>query len=289
MSISRKTLPPKKVLSEVIPVLVPSLIAAVVSILLWYYYPTVFYSLIFLFIFPALISFLSGLVRGLFTNNWTSFRLSFQIMRGNYTTEKNIRLIKRIQVVISKLFWEQPQTYLGNFGMHMVNCLWLLKRADTFKNTMVFQGYFFFGGGIALGSYIFIDLKEKKPLNIHPIDDRRTAEKILIRHEYGHYLQSFSSGPLFIFKYGIPSIITQGWTEIDSDIRSDRRLLQEEKIMPMFTYPAKASPIHAKWYEYLTGLIIVSAGYYINEVNGVIGGSLIAMGLISILNLKKPL
>lgn len=288
MKESRKTLRLKKE-SEVFLVIIPLFIAAIVTTLIWRYSLTAFLALAFIFLFPVLISLLSGILRGLLTKNWSTLRLTFQIIRCNYISEKNIGFKKRLRIVLSKLFWEQPQTYLGNFGMHLINSLWLLKRADVLKNAMVFQGYFFFGGGIALGSYIFIDLKEKKPLNIHPIDDRKTAEKILIRHEYGHYLQSFSSGPLFLFKYGIPSVITQGWTEIDCDLRSDRHLLIEEKIMPVFTYPAKAMPIRAKWFEYLAIIIFTTTGFFINELNGIIGGSLIAMALLSILNLKKPL
>ena len=49
-------------------------------------------------------------------------------------------------------------------------------------------------GAITLGSYIIGD----QSIEVDPSNS-------LFQHEYGHYLQSQSSGPLYLFHYGIPS------------------------------------------------------------------------------------
>ncbi len=46
-------------------------------------------------------------------------------------------------------------------------------------------------------------------------DDQSTLE-----HEYGHYLQSQMSGPMYLFKYGIPiAVNNEGWYEDDATAR----------------------------------------------------------------------
>ena len=58
--------------------------------------------------------------------------------------------------------------------------------------------------GSTLGSFINITTDESIPMYkgklipyAHPV----------YAHEYGHYLQSKSSGPAYLFKYGIPSVV----------------------------------------------------------------------------------
>ncbi len=279
----------RKFLIELLLVIIPLVLGFGVLYGTFQLSPAICNALIFVFLIPITISALSGLIRGLLFRNWTTLSLTWKINTGVFISEPNLSFGKRLRIILSKFFWEQPQTYLGNFSMHLINSVWLLERGDKFKNTFVLQGYFFFGGGIALGSYIFIDLKDKSPINLHPMDERKNAEKILIRHEYGHYIQSKISGPLFIFKYGIPSVVMQGWTETDCDMRSDKILLLEEQIMPIFTYPKNLKPVKPRLFEFLVIVVAISTGYFFNEMHGVMGSSLIAMVVISMLNLKKPL
>jgi len=73
-------------------------------------------------------------------------------------------------------------------------------------------------GAITLGSYIIGD----QSIEADPNND-------LFQHEYGHYLQSQSSGPLYLFHYGIPSGCdalvndywdhTKHWSEQDANRR----------------------------------------------------------------------
>lgn len=52
-----------------------------------------------------------------------------------------------------------------------------------------------FSGGISLGNYVFVGTKKKD----------------IIKHEYGHTIQSKLLGPLYLFIIGIPSIV---WASI---------------------------------------------------------------------------
>jgi len=55
-----------------------------------------------------------------------------------------------------------------------------------------------FGGGISLGLFVFI----YKPIN--PDDAQHDG---LLRHEYGHCLQSALLGPLYLLFIGLPSFL----------------------------------------------------------------------------------
>lgn len=265
------------------------LLIVIMSSALWLLSSAIVITLLWIFFFPAVISLTSGLIKGLFFGNWDTFFFAIKIFLGNFIYEKNRNFPSGIITILSRLIWEQPQTFLGNFGMHIMNSVWLVKRIDTYKKALICQGYFLNGGGIALGSFIMIDLHKSAVVNIFPMDDRARAEKILIRHEYGHLLQSQASGPLYIFKYGISSVIMQGWTEDDADLRSDRELLITEQIMPVFgSHRNQKQPFNPRWWEFMIIPVMVFAGSQINGLHGITGGILISTMLISLLNLKKP-
>jgi hypothetical protein len=268
-------------------VIIATSLILLITIGLWFLSQAFLILLLWLMFFPLMFSFGSGLMKGILFREWDTLIFAVKITNGNFIYEKNHN--KGFLTIISRLFWEQPQTFLGNFGMHLLNSVWLIKRVDTYKRALVCQGSFLNGGGIALGSFIMIDLLDDPVVEILPMDDRKVAERILIRHEYGHLLQSISSGPLYIFKYGIPSIITQKWTEVDADMRSDNELLLTEHIMPIFNnhrYQTKA--INPKWWEYLITPAIIAGGFYYNDLSGALGGALLSTILITALNIKHP-
>lgn len=265
------------------------LIILILSTALWFLSSTIVIILLWLFFFPVAISLISGIIKGILYGTWDTFWFAIKIFLGNFIYEKNLNFPSGTLTIISRLVWEQPQTFIGNFGMHLMNSVWLVKRIDIYKRALICQGYFLNGGGIALGSFIMIDLNKSAVVNIFPMDDRVIPEKILIRHEYGHLLQSLASGPLYIFKYGISSVIMQGWTEADADLRSDHELLITEQIMPVFSSHRKLKqPLNPRWWEFLIIPLLVFASSQINGFSGVIGGILISTMLISLLNLKKP-
>lgn len=244
---------------------------------------------LWLFFFPFLLSLFSGIIRGLLFGKYDSMRFSIEIFKANFHFERDLDYWHGVKTILSRLLWEQPQTMLGNIAMQVLNSVWLIRRTDFYKDTLICQGSFLNGGGIAFGSFLMIDLLSKPTLDILPMDDRTVPERILIRHEYGHALQSRASGPLFIFKYGFPSILMQGWTEVDADYRSDKELLISEQIMPVFSNHRNVSkPLNPKWWEFAFLLALIVAGAWVNSLQGVAGSLLIGSIFITALNIKHP-
>lgn len=62
-------------------------------------------------------------------------------------------------------------------------------------------------GGFTLGSYIMGD----RSLYADP-------SNTLFQHEYGHYLQSQASGPLYLGKYAIPSLYDAAYGKGDHNM-----------------------------------------------------------------------
>ncbi|HLN53744.1 MAG TPA: hypothetical protein VK212_08545 [Lentimicrobium sp.] len=274
---------------RLLKIVVAALISFIPFIFLWLWAEPLAIILLWSFLFPFCTSILSGILRGILFKRWETLQFAFRIFGGNFIFEEDNSLFKGIFTIVRRVVWEQPQTMIGNFGMHVLNTVWLLKKIDVWKHCLVCQGVFLNGGGIALGSFIMIDLQDSPVVNIFPMDERTVPEKVLIRHEYGHALQSISSGPLFIFKYGIPSILMQGWTEPDADLRSDRQLIISEQYMPLFSnYKHQKMPISPGWWEFAVFPLLMAAGWVVNGINGLIGGILFSMVLLTLINLKRP-
>lgn len=110
--------------------------------------------------------------------------------------------------IVSRFFWQRPQTIAGLAYSNISNIISDGSRVRFVHGATVLnvRGNLWFTRAITFGSYI-------------------TGEDIinndwLLEHEYGHYLQSQSSGPLYLLKYGIPSAINNdGWYEDDAYAR----------------------------------------------------------------------
>jgi hypothetical protein len=110
----------------------------------------------------------------------------------------------------------------------------------------------------------------------------------LIRHELGHTFQSRRSGPLYLFKYGIPSAMSQGWTEKDAEFRSDRYLLINYGLPPIFSsYQKDYSPVGANTAAYLLMLATMIWGAVWGATAGLFGAYLFIAGFIALFNLGK--
>lgn len=109
--------------------------------------------------------------------------------------------------IMSRFTWEWPQTLLGmefsklNLIFHDVDKIRYYDGATYVINK---KGNAAGTTGSTLGSFINITTDESIPMDegkfapyAHPV----------YAHEYGHYLQSQSVGPGYLFKYGIPSVI----------------------------------------------------------------------------------
>jgi len=269
--------------------LLSGFIALLILAIIWKLDDAVAITILWIFFSPLIVSLLSGLIRGILFRKWDTLHFAIEIFRGNFIYEEGKQPADAILTILSRLYWQQPQTLMGNVAMHVLNSVWLIRKTDRYRDILVLQGSFLNGGGIALGSFIMIDLLNAPVVEVMPIDDRSNAVRILIRHEYGHYLQSIVSGPLYIFKYGLPSIITQGWTETDADFRSDKDLLLKEQIMPVFSNHRNLSkPVNPHWWEFLIIVITGTAGGWLNQFHGAFGGLIIGSVIITALNMKKP-
>lgn len=83
-------------------------------------------------------------------------------------------------------------------------------------------------GGISLGKYIIVGID---------MDDKDT-----IKHEYGHQIQSFILGPLYLLIIGLPSLL---WCYIIQDsINKIRRKKGKQLLSYYWFYPEK-------WANYL--------------------------------------
>lgn len=84
--------------------------------------------------------------------------------------------------------WQLPQNLLGLFLL-----LWFKHEKVFYKlNGRLFYYTSEMSGGISLGNYIIL---------------RRNNNNRVIRHEYGHTIQSRILGPLYLLVIGLPSII----------------------------------------------------------------------------------
>ena len=87
--------------------------------------------------------------------------------------------------------WELPQTVLAGV------IIFFLRRKITgrehYKNSIIFY-IKRFPAGISLGRFIILN-------------DKYEGNKLSIKHEYGHTVQSMYLGWLYLFVIGLPSII----------------------------------------------------------------------------------
>jgi RHS repeat-associated protein len=174
-------------------------------------------------------SWLIGFVHGFFSTGsgrWSAAWNSANHRAGNdariwgglFASDPNKKFFGRVWEVLSRLTWQAPQTVLGFLYNQSVNTFTSrVEDVDYFHGATYVVGATRGGNAVTLGSYI----------SISPISDDEQAHIRIgeggytTMHEYGHYLQSKKSGPLFLYKYGIPSALGDAdWTEIDANTRS---------------------------------------------------------------------
>ncbi len=131
---------------------------------------------------------------------------------------------------LSRFTWELPNTIIGNLNAHGHNISFNIKEVDYVRGATVLStdddlpGY----RGVSFGNYI--------------VGEDILNESHLLRHEYGHYLQGRSSGPLYTFKYAIPSALWQDErVETDASNRGQAYFTNDYNWKDYY---------NAKWYEY---------------------------------------
>jgi RHS repeat-associated protein len=231
--------------------------------------------------FIVLDSWIVGFVDGFFSTSNNRFSAGWneanhragndaKIWGGLFVSDPNKNFWGRSWETISRFTWQAPQTVLGFLYNQSVNTF--TSRVD---DVQYFHGATFVvgatrgGNAVSLGSYISISpVNEDDQANIRIGQDGYTT-----MHEYGHYLQSQKSGPLYLFKYGIPSALGDAdWTEHDANLRAANYF---QRVDPTFTwietpsrYRTLAKEVHnPRWFEYplfLTGIgnvLIVSKNW----------------------------
>jgi hypothetical protein len=144
--------------------------------------------------------FIFGFFKGLFSRNPSNDgALNNGLRQGVESAKNSIKLWssfvsvdskktvmgKTLQIA-SKFTWELPQEFLGILGGHSLGYIFGVKSINNFRGATILQTNTTpkngFSWGFTVGSVITISRNGKG----------------LINHEYGHYIASRQSGPLFI-------------------------------------------------------------------------------------------
>jgi hypothetical protein len=221
--------------------------------------------------FVVVDSWLIGFVHGFFSTGsgrwkagWNEANLragnDAKIWGGLFASDPNKSFFGRVWEVTSRLTWQAPQTALGFLYNQSVNTFTSrVEDVDYFHGATFVVGATRGGNAVTLGSYISISpVREDNQANIRIGQGGYTT-----MHEYGHYIQSKKSGPLYLFKYGLPSALGDAdWTELDANTRSAAYF---HKIDPSFNWvqtPSRYRTLadrvyNPRWFEYplfLTGI-----------------------------------
>lgn len=132
----------------------------------------------------------------------------------------------KIGQIISRFTWELPQTLLGYVGSGVHNTFGGVKSVTYYGGATVVESYSKDWGGITLGSYI----NGERGIQADPSNR-------LFQHEYGHYLQSQSSGLFYIARFGLPSLI-------DTKVGSNHKYhpVEQDANIRAFKYFVKNEP-----------------------------------------------
>jgi hypothetical protein len=103
---------------------------------------------------------------------------------------------------VSRFTWQLPQTVAGFLTSHAHNTFGIKGGVESVNykyGATVLRTNKGSWGAITLSSYIIGDNSI-----------RAESDNYLFQHEYGHYLQSQATGPLYLQRYGIPSALSRG-------------------------------------------------------------------------------
>lgn len=133
------------------------------------------------------------------TASWSNTNKAWKIDMGLFKTDSDKDFWGRAGELLSRFTWQLPQTALGYTVSGTHNLLGGVKSVDYYGGATVVESYSKDWGAITLSNYI----NGQRGITADP-DNR------LFQHEYGHYLQSQSSGLFYLSKYGIPSLLSSG-------------------------------------------------------------------------------
>jgi len=137
------------------------------------------------------------------TASWSRSNKAFKIDLGAFQTDSKKTFAGQGFELLSRFTWEAPQYTLGNIYSHVRNMSGNVDDVSYFRGATVvnFNTNNNSNGGITswgltLAPYINTQNVESD------VSDR------MLRHEYGHIIQSRYTGPMFVPKIGIPSLLS---------------------------------------------------------------------------------
>jgi len=143
---------------------------------------------------------------GLFSGGWKEANKragnDAKIWGGLFVSDPNKGFLGRVWETISRFTWQLPQTIGGWGTAQAYNTLGLKGGVESVKYkygaTVVSTQNSWDGAAVTQGSYI-----------VGGNELQADLENRLYQHEYGHYIQSQTSGWFYYSKYGIPSLLSK--------------------------------------------------------------------------------
>ncbi len=133
------------------------------------------------------------------TASWSNTNKAWQIDMGLFRTDPNKNFWGRTWQLISRHTWEAPQTIIGYTGSGTQNLFGGVRSVTHYGGATAVEMYGSDWGAVTFGPYIM----GNRGIQADPYD-------ALFQHEYGHYLQSQATGPLYLQRYGISSAFSGG-------------------------------------------------------------------------------
>lgn len=241
-----------------------------------------------IYLTTLLLGLLTGGIYFLISNQDATLKNAISLFAGNFYLDTNEKPLLAVWHLLSRQIWEQPQTLIGNALGQILNSFGFISEVVHCGGITLLQGKIPMANGVAFGSFIMVTNRYNGLNNEIELSDQNSYMMMLIRHEMGHNFQSRCSGPLYLYKYGIPSAMNQTWTEQDAEFRSDRFLLANYGIAPVFgSYPKSYQPIKSGIVGYLILIAIVIYGIIWGGIPGLAGAYLFFSGMVALLNLGK--
>lgn len=211
----------------------------------------------------------------------------WRIDMGLFKTDNNKKFWGRTWELVSRFTWQLPQTAIGYAYVNIANTIFGRVKGvgyyggATVVNVTNLPLDFDLASGVTLGSFITGEDISFNPFETDQYGEM-TSGAALLRHEYGHYLQSQESGLSYMGKYAISSAAGNSatFTEADADYRSDSYFEKYygSGVLKLGGYPSGYSPIKTKWWEHA----IIIGGSAAGGVPGYIVGSVI-VGVINMI------
>jgi RHS repeat-associated protein len=223
-------------------------------------------------------------------DNWHSTKMAWEIDKGLFKGN--------FKQILSRFTWELPQTILGYTASGIHNTFDGVKSVTHYGGATAVESYSEKWGAFTLGSYII----GHRGLQADP-------DNSLFQHEYGHYLQSQSSGLFYLQRYALPSLIDARGSsdhdyhavEQDANIRAYKYFT--DKVPGFNVIDDDRKYPNGRWYQDYNPILGYNWSLYYNDAANqlalkkglvrpkwwdyVLGPTVVIPGIINVLNLKQ--